>query len=961
MKNRHWLTVVEYASLVGSGVGSAIAIASQQVVYASAPLTFCLLLNLINRNRQLREAEQKILPQLDKLDHQAAKDAKSTYALRRHVMTLPAPEVLESIRKEMIQADRETIAIVQSRLQERLAPLDAIEPLRVDVAVLQAQNDQWQSFAAQTTQQLAAVAPSQRVERLEETIAQLTTEIQTHAQLVEDNRQSAAELAPLQTRLGQVEQQVSRIPHPFDPHPLEQQLKTLSQDVETLNQAASNWVPRHDLTSLHAELERVSQQHHNQSPAPLKQAIVQLKQRVDTLSNQFNARTEPQLIQRLRNSLVKLSETVTAAQQRLSELPTTATLTELHTELQEAVQMQTGHWQRQITMVRRSMGEVDAKVRELGDRSPNVWELEQQLAAVQHLIQTLENQQKALRQRVLEQQSVLDQLPTQVTTLATQLTTMESQYPEQSRSQEVPASSVRAIDSTPAPSAKVPSLKEHRQSHAIQLSHRAPLVTEQTNGQVFLERALDNVQERLIIAGPWSNQGSLDEQLVQKLRGLLSRNVRIDLDWSPHLGGGSLPSRRIQQQGDRGYPENLASANALKQLEQLKNEYPLQFRLKALGLRKQFLVCDRTFAVGRSVNPDAFAEATIDLCTTDPHIIQGLIDCFDQPELDSEERLSYAQRALARYDLGDLQGALADYTQALHIHPPDDATYNNRGLTHYDLGDRQKAAGDFEQALRINPDNAVAYFNRGIVRSDWGDKMGAIADYTATIELHPQDNVAYNNRGLSRSKLGDKQGAIGDYTCALQINPEDTIAYFNRGAVRSSLGDYVGAIDDYTCAIHLDPNFASAYNNRGFTRQRLADCAAAMRDFNRALQINPNFASAYNNRGTVRSKLGDFQGAIQDFSRALQINPDFTNARNNRGTARSKLKDLRGAITDFNHALQINPNFANAHNNRGLAKAELGEMRGATEDLVNAARLFSLQGDEISSQLALETLKKLPS
>ncbi|MBP5973328.1 tetratricopeptide repeat protein, partial [Brasilonema sp. CT11] len=167
---------------------------------------------------------------------------------------------------------------------------------------------------------------------------------------------------------------------------------------------------------------------------------------------------------------------------------------------------------------------------------------------------------------------------------------------------------------------------------------------------------------------------------------------------------------------------------------------------------------------------------------------------------------TYNNRGNVRYDLGDKQGAMEDYTQALRINPNDANAYNNRGLAHRDMKDYQRAMEDYTQALRINPNNANAYYNRGNVRALLRDKQGAIEDYTQALQINPNNANAYYNRGNVRALLRDKQGAIEDYTQALQINPNNANAYYNRGNVRSALGDHKGANEDYTQALRINPN-----------------------------------------------------------------------------------------------------------------------------------------------------------
>ena len=96
--------------------------------------------------------------------------------------------------------------------------------------------------------------------------------------------------------------------------------------------------------------------------------------------------------------------------------------------------------------------------------------------------------------------------------------------------------------------------------------------------------------------------------------------------------------------------------------------------------------------------------------------------------------------------------------------------YCVRGFIRYELGDKQGAIDAFNQAIKIDPNYALAYNNRGIVCNELGDKQGAIDDYSQAIKINPNYALAYCNRGVVRDALGDKHGAIDDYSQAIKIN-----------------------------------------------------------------------------------------------------------------------------------------------------------------------------------------------
>jgi tetratricopeptide (TPR) repeat protein len=94
---------------------------------------------------------------------------------------------------------------------------------------------------------------------------------------------------------------------------------------------------------------------------------------------------------------------------------------------------------------------------------------------------------------------------------------------------------------------------------------------------------------------------------------------------------------------------------------------------------------------------------------------------------------------------------------------------NHRGIAKFELGDKQGAILDYNRAITIDPQDAFAYYNRGVAKFELGDKQGAILDFDRVIAIDPQDAEAYSNRGAVKLALGNKQGAIADLTKGAQL------------------------------------------------------------------------------------------------------------------------------------------------------------------------------------------------
>jgi tetratricopeptide (TPR) repeat protein len=84
-------------------------------------------------------------------------------------------------------------------------------------------------------------------------------------------------------------------------------------------------------------------------------------------------------------------------------------------------------------------------------------------------------------------------------------------------------------------------------------------------------------------------------------------------------------------------------------------------------------------------------------------------------------------RANARYNTGDNDGAISDLNEAIRLDPRYAEAYRARGWiyanTSYD-----RAWPEFEQAIRLEPRNPRNYQMRGELRQRAGDFAGAQAD-----------------------------------------------------------------------------------------------------------------------------------------------------------------------------------------------------------------------------------------
>lgn len=308
-------------------------------------------------------------------------------------------------------------------------------------------------------------------------------------------------------------------------------------------------------------------------------------------------------------------------------------------------------------------------------------------------LEQLEQNQQLLAKYMAEMKRQLDSKSEQFnnqpelqqrTSLQDALNQLHWQFDERSA---LPAAPVEVVNE---PTEESSSTEESQQQPAQVHSSKYQLVFDRFGSRAVLWEALEKAQERLIIVCPWLNRNSIDANLMQKFRDCLNRNCRIDIGWG-HLS-------------DRGKLGKGWRYDALRDLRQLERDYPEQFKLKLLGTHEKFLVCDFTFAMLGSHNmltsSAQSAERELGIHTTDPHVIQGLIDRFDGAEVQDSQAIDQSVTA-GSVNLDDVEVLetqdIGEESDAILLNPDNGGTaQDSNDSTEYVRG----TAIDAEEFLR---------------------------------------------------------------------------------------------------------------------------------------------------------------------------------------------------------------------------------------------------------------------
>jgi len=199
---------------------------------------------------------------------------------------------------------------------------------------------------------------------------------------------------------------------------------------------------------------------------------------------------------------------------------------------------------------------------------------------------------------------------------------------------------------------------------------------------------------------------------------------------------------------------------------------------------------------------------------------------------------AYWARGVGKFDLKDIEGALADYTLAIDSNYRFPVAYNNKANCYYMMDSLKQAIIGYNEALKVNDQYAMAYYNRGMAKQKLNDFEGSIDDYLKSIKYNFENlSWSYNGLGYSYFRINELSKALTSLCKAIEIDPEYADAYYYRGLVENEKKEYATAINDFTKAIEFKANYATAYYNRGIMRIQLKDTVNACNDFSKSLDL----------------------------------------------------------------------------------------------------------------------------
>jgi tetratricopeptide (TPR) repeat protein len=203
--------------------------------------------------------------------------------------------------------------------------------------------------------------------------------------------------------------------------------------------------------------------------------------------------------------------------------------------------------------------------------------------------------------------------------------------------------------------------------------------------------------------------------------------------------------------------------------------------------------------------------------------------------------------------------------------------YSSRGWAYSEKGDVDRAVADYTEAVRLNPRDADSFQSLAGLYEKKGDNERVIASYSEALRIAPDRGFMYGHRGSSYFEIGEYDRAIADFDEALRsdfIRQNHCSWRAQRGAARYAKGEYDRVIAELDEAIRADAKCKLAYFIRALAFEANGDLTKAVADFSKAAEGAPSGRGIENfTRGLVLEAKGDLNEALAEFRKAGELAP----------------------------------------------------------------------------------------
>lgn len=314
--------------------------------------------------------------------------------------------------------------------------------------------------------------------------------------------------------------------------------------------------------------------------------------------------------------------------------------------------------------------------------------------------------------------------------------------------------------------------------------------------------------------------------------------------------------------------------------------------------------------------------------------------CKRATETDAREPAGYVCLGEIENSVGNYEGAVNQFQQALAGDATSDEAYSGLGLAFQRLNRLEDAERNYKHAVEVRPNYWASHSNLGHFYTIIGRYQDAVAEFTKATELAPDLGPPYWQLAGAEIYLGAYDAAISALNKGISIAPTPQ-QYSNLGNAYLGLHRYSDAITAFEQASRMAGsdyislgNLARAYACAGEADRAKPVYRQAIALAESQVKVNPKDGAAHLMLAVYHAGVGDRAAAYKELGTARALSPAYSELWFFAAIIDVQFGDRAGALKALEHALALGysrsdvraaPEFEGLHANpefQALARAQ---------------------------------------
>lgn len=206
------------------------------------------------------------------------------------------------------------------------------------------------------------------------------------------------------------------------------------------------------------------------------------------------------------------------------------------------------------------------------------------------------------------------------------------------------------------------------------------------------------------------------------------------------------------------------------------------------------------------LNEENYLKLSADLI----NFLNKKVESEKETEIDIEQSERFFSIATDFYQNQEWEKAIKNYDDCINSNPKKLEAFHNRALAKYEINDLDGAVSDLEEAINIE-ENADCYYMLGFIYdSQLSNSQLAKSYYSKCIEINSDHIKAHQNRGNIHLDNQEFENALLDYNKIISIDSSNFKAILARAMTYFEMKKYDEALVGFKKVKILNPNYEAA-------------------------------------------------------------------------------------------------------------------------------------------------------